>query len=136
MEVTRQAGDSVGNVMQRWRQIRKGHPELLAGLRVWQSPTAFVHGVVWSWQQAEEASRFESLVRVVDSLRTHWTPDAQERNFLAQTVQQCVAPGQTPLTQPTDTGFAQLGKAAANDEHERQRTRPQTTFPGFGSCVE
>ena len=61
------------------------------------------------------------MVRVVDSLRTHRTPDAHERNWLMQTVQQCVPPGQTPLVQPTDTGFAMPGKAAARSVHERQR---------------
>jgi hypothetical protein len=107
--------------MQSWRNVRQEMPGLLAGLRVWQSPTAFVDGVVWAWQQEEESSRFESLVRVVDSLGTCWTPDSQERNFLCQTLQSAVPPGCTALVQVTDTGMAMPAKAAARLEHEKQR---------------
>ncbi len=120
-EYTRKKGEKVGNIMQSWRKARTNEPELFANIRVWQSPTAFVDGVIWAWQQQEESSRFESLVRIVDSLATCWSPDSTERNFLCQTVQASVPPGCTPLMQVTDTGFAMPAKAAAREEHERQR---------------
>ena len=105
-------GQPVGNIMQGWRKLRESDPDLFQRVRVWQSPTAFVDSVIWSWQQAEEAARFENLLRLVDSLGTHWTDQAMERNWLSQTLQACVPPGCTPLGQPTDTGFAMPGKAA------------------------
>jgi len=119
--VHRKAGTSAGNTMMKWRQAREQHPELFDGLKVWQSPTAFVDSIVWSWQQREESSRHSQIVRLVDSLRTHWTDQSQHRNFLSQAIQLCVPPGCTPLAQPTDTGFAQPAKAAARTEHDRQR---------------
>ena len=70
-------------------------------------------------------------------MKTHWTPAAQERNFLLQTVQTSIPPGCTPLVQPTDTGFAQPAKAAAKDVHEQQRSllrqkaRVEKTPPSF-----
>jgi len=116
-----EAGQSVGNTMQAWRRLRESEPSLFDGLRVWQSPTAFVDSVIYSWQQQEESARFENLLRQVDSLRTHWTDQAQERNFLSQTVQHSIPPGCTPLCQVTDTGFAMPGKAACREMHEQQR---------------
>ena len=118
------AGQPVGNIMQSWRKLRADQPDLFAAQRVkvWQSPTAFVDSVIWSWQQREESSRFENLIRQVDSLRTHWSDQSQERNFLSQCIQTCVPPGCTPLGQITDTGFAQPGKAACRECHEQQRT--------------
>ena len=117
----REAGEKVGSRMAQWRKTRTEHPELFAGIRVWQTPTAFQDGVAWAWQQEEESSRFESQVRIVDALATCWSPESQERNFLSQCVQAAVAPGCTPLCQVTDTGFAQPAKAAGREEHERQR---------------
>ena len=121
VEVHREAGQSVGNTMQGWRNLRDSEPGLFEGVRVWQSPTAFADSIIYAWQQADEASRFGNIIRVVDSLRTHWTEQAAERNFLCQAVQACVPPGCTPLCQVTDTGLAQPAKAAASEEHDRQR---------------
>ena len=61
------------------------------------------------------------MLRLVDSLSTHWSDHVQERNFLQQTVQVSVPPGCTPLGQPTNIGFAMPGKAACREEHDRQR---------------
>ena len=58
VEYSRKKGDKVGNIMQSWRQARSTEPELFRNLKVWQSPTAFVDGVIWAWQQHEESSRF------------------------------------------------------------------------------
>ena len=76
-EITHEAGQSVGNVMQSWRKLRQEAPELFAALRVWQSPNALVDSVIYSWQQAEESARFENLLRLVDSLSTHWSDQVQ-----------------------------------------------------------
>ncbi len=118
---SRKKGEKVGNIMQSWRKCRATEPELFKNMKVWQSPTAFVDGVIWAWQQKEESSRFESLVRIVDSLATCWSPDSTQRNFLSQTVQAAVPPGCTPLMQVTDNGFAMPAKAAAREEHDRQK---------------
>ncbi len=118
---SRKKGEKAGNIMQSWRHCRAKEPELFRDIKVWQSPTVFVDGVIWAWQQHEESGRFESLVRIVDSLATCWSPDSTERNFLCQTVQASVPPGCTPLMQVTDTGFAMPAKAAAREEHETQR---------------
>ena len=87
-----EAGQPVGNAMQAWRKLRQSDPSLLEGFRIWHSPTAFVNSVIYAWQQQEESARFENLLRRLDSLRTHWTDRAQERNFLCQTVQHVVPP--------------------------------------------
>ena len=39
-------GESVGNTMVSWRALREAAPELFTEVRVWQSPTAFVDGVI------------------------------------------------------------------------------------------
>ena len=96
-EIVHKAGESVGNVMQSWRKLRQEAPELFAALIVWQSPTALVDSVIFSWQQKEESARFENLLRLVDSLSTYWSDQVQERKFLQQTVQVSVPPGCTPL---------------------------------------
>jgi len=133
--VTHQAGDPVGNTMAGWRSLREASPELFQNLRVWQSPTAFVDTVIWSWQQKEEAAGFPNLIRLVDSLRTHWTAEAAERNFLSGTMQSSVPAGCTPLGQVTDTGFAQPGKAAARDFHDELRSLLQLKARSEGAKV-
>ena len=110
----------MGNVMQSWRKLRESDPELFQGLRVWQSPTAFVDSVIYSWQQAEESARFENLLRLVDSLRTRWTDQAQERNYLSQAVQVSVPPGCTPLGQVIDTGFVPVARRMQQPEPRMQ----------------
>ena len=111
-----------------WREGRRDH-----GLveRVSQSPsralsrqvpTAYVASVVYSWMQQEETARFEPLIRVVDSLSTHWCAAALERNWLSQSLQASVPAGCTPIVQPTDTGFAGPAKVAGRAEHERQKS--------------
>ena len=133
--VTRKAGSSAGNIMAGWRRLRQQEPELFQHLLVWQSPTAFADSVIFSWMQQEESSRFECMLRLVDSLGTHWTEKAQDRNFLCQALQACVPPGCTPLAQPTDTGFAMPAKAAARQEHDRQRSmlRERAKAEGVGA---
>ena len=64
VKVVRRAGQKAGRLMKAWRRLREKSPELFKGILVWQSPTAFVDGIVWSWQQAEEARRFESCIRL------------------------------------------------------------------------
>ena len=120
--VVHKAGDSVGRTMTSWRKLRETHPDLFSQIRIWQSPTAFVDSVIYSWQQAEESARFPNLIRLVDSLRTHWTDEAAERNFLSGCLQASVPAGCTPLGQVTDTGFAQPAKAAARNWHDELRT--------------
>ena len=123
-EVERKAGEKVGAIMSSWRECRRAHPDLFRDrkVKVWQSPTAYVDSVVYSWMQQEEAARFEPLIRVVDSLSTHWCADALERNWLSQALQASVPAGCTPLVQLTDTAFAGPAKAAARQEHERQKS--------------
>ena len=58
-----EAGQSAGNTMHAWRKLRDADPSLLEDIRVWQSPTAFVDGVVYAWQQQEESARFENWGR-------------------------------------------------------------------------
>ena len=42
-------GDKVGNIMLQWRELRTSHPEMFRqGVQVWQSPTAYVDGVLWA----------------------------------------------------------------------------------------
>ena len=120
--VTHKAGESAGNTMAGWRKLREARPDLFNGIRVWQSPTAFVDSVIWAWQQKEESARFPNLIRLVDSLRTHWTAEAEERNYLSGTLQASVPAGCTPLGQVTDTGFAQPAKAAAREFHDDLRS--------------
>ena len=76
VETVHEAGQPVGNLMQSWRALRQSQPGAISRLKVWQSPTATVDGVVYSWMQAEEAARFPIMLRVVDSLRTCWTEQA------------------------------------------------------------
>ena len=122
--VVRKRGEKVGQIMASWRQLRTDAPELFRDRRVkvWQSPTAFVDSVIFSWQQDEESARFEPLIRVVDSLSTHWSQQALERNWLTQTIQGSVPAGCTPLVQITDTAMAMPAKAAGRAEHERQKS--------------
>lgn len=123
VEVVRKKGEKVGAIMASWRELRQQQPDLFREKQVliWQSPTAYVDSVIYSWQQDEESGRFEPLARLVDALSTHWSQQAQERNFLSQTVQASVPAGCTPLVQLTDTALAAPAKAAARLEHERQK---------------
>ena len=131
----RKQGEPVGNIMTSWRKLRREEPEKLRGKRIWQSTTAFVDSVIYSWQQEEESARFPNLLRLVDSLSTHWTEQAAERNWLCNALQADVPASCTPLGQITDTGLAQPGKAACRQTHEHQRylfklkARQQKTKP-------
>ena len=110
----RKKGEKVGNIMASWRELRTAHPEMFRkGVKVWQSPSAYVDGVLFAWQQDEEGSNYEPLLRLVDALSTHWSESAQERNFIPQQLQAGVPAGCTPLLQVTDTGMAQPAKATA-----------------------
>jgi hypothetical protein len=122
--VKHEQGESVGNLMSGWREARKKHPGLFTHeVIIWQSPTATVDSIVWSWQQMEEAGRFSCLVRLVDSLRTCWTEQSDKVNFACQTMQGCVPASCTPLVQVTDTGFAMPMKAAASVHLEKLQSR-------------
>ena len=141
----RRKGEPVGAIMKGWRQLRAEQPELFRGILLWQSPTAFADSVIWSWQLAEEASRFRVSLRLVDALRTHWTDQALEQMWLTQSCQACIPPGCTPLCQVTDTGMAQPAKAAAKNEHDRLRSlmrqkarmtdRGSSYTVGFRECL-
>ena len=58
----------------------------------------------------------------MDSLATHWSDQSQEANFLMQVMQASVPAGCTPVTQLTDTAFAQPAKAAARQCHDKQKS--------------
>ena len=118
----REKGAKVGNIMLPWRQLRASQPAMLRqGVLIWQSPTAYVDGVLWAWQQDLEGSSFEPLLRLVDALSTHWSEAAGERGFMLQQVQASIPAGCTPVLQVTDTAMAQPAKSAARSEHERQK---------------
>ena len=121
--VKHEAGTSVGSVMHNWRTCRSQFPELFARMLVWQSPTACVDSIVWSWQIQEEGARFAACIRVVDSLQTCWTEQAMRGAFAMQQFQACVPASCTPLCQVTDTGFSMPAKAAARKYHEVLRTQ-------------
>ena len=66
-----EAGKSVGRVMSGWRKLRAAQPALFAaGIRVWQSPTAFVDAVIYKWQQDLEASSNSCQIRIVDAFKS------------------------------------------------------------------
>ncbi len=94
---------------------------LPGGIRIWQSPTAFVDGIIWQWQQKLEAAEFQQMIRVVDCFASGWTDDAHEMNWLTNTLQACVGAGCTPLMQITDTALAKPAKDAMRAEKEKLR---------------
>jgi hypothetical protein len=101
--------------------LRASQPEVFRqGVKVWQSPTAYIDGVLFAWMQKEEACSFEPLLRLVDVLSTHWSDAAAERGFILQQTQGTVAAGCTSVSRVTDTGMADPGKRAARTEHDRQ----------------
>jgi hypothetical protein len=121
--VERKKGQKVGPIMTQWRSLRQNQPQLFTGeVKIWQSPTAYVDNIIYSWQIAEEQSRFPQTLRLVDSLSTHWSELSQETNWLLQAAQASVPAGMTPVLQLTDTAFAGPAKAAARMEHERQKS--------------
>ena len=121
VETVHEAGQPVGNLMQSWRALRQSQPGAISRLKVWQSPTATVDGVVYSSMQAEEAARFPMMMPIVDSLRTFWTEQAMMANYAYQCIQACVPASCKPLSQVTDTGFSQPAKAAARKFHDQLR---------------
>ena len=94
---------------------------MVAGLRIWQSPTAYADAVIYNWQQRLEAAEFRQSVRLIDCFAAGWSDDAHEVNFLCHQLQACIAAGCTPLTQVTDTLFAKPAKDAAKAEKETLR---------------
>ena len=116
-----EAGKSVGRVMSGWRKLRAAQPALFAaGIRVWQSPTAFVDAVIYKWQQDLEASQNSCQIRIVDAFKSASTEQAMEHNWLCNAAQVCVAPGCTPLMQVTDTGLSMPSKAAARTDEQAE----------------
>eukprot|EP00972_Heterocapsa_arctica_P058268 8596826-Heterocapsa_arctica.AAC.1 len=73
--------------MKQWRDLRDKEPAMFADILVWQQPAAFVDSVVYQWQQKDEASRYNQIVRLVDCFAGGWSATSQESNFLLQTLQ-------------------------------------------------
>ena len=120
--VKRVAGDKVpGSIMPAWRKLRKEQPELFQDMRVWQQPCANCDSIIWRWQLELEASEFRQAVRVTDCLGSVWTEASKEAAFLMQQVNCPVAPGCTPLQQPTDTHLAKPAKDAGRAKKEELR---------------
>eukprot|EP00974_Lingulodinium_polyedra_P080366 7785197-Lingulodinium_polyedra.AAC.1 len=104
-----------------WVRLRNEEPSLFASMRVWQQPCAVVDQVIWRWQLAEDAAEHRQAVRVTDCLSAVWSTPSKEAAWLYQQLQAPVAPGCTPLAQPTDTHLAKVAKDAGRKEKERLR---------------
>ena len=118
----RKQGDRVHPaIMPGWRALRKSDPELFTHMRVWQQPAASTDSVIWRWQLELEASEYRQAVRVTDCLGSVWSKPSKEAAYLLQQLNCPVAPGCTPLQQPTDTHLAKPAKDAGRAEKERLR---------------
>ena len=85
--IVRKAGQSAGKLMCQWRALRKSQPQLFQGLLVWQQPSAFVDGVLYSWMQRLEGQEHMQLVRLVDCFSGGWSQTGEETSFLLQQLQ-------------------------------------------------
>ena len=121
-KIIRKKGEKVPpQMMIKWRELRKSHPELLENMRIWQQPAAFVDGVIYFWMIKEEGERFAQLLRLIDCFMGGWCESSQHACWLAQQIQAAVPPGCTPLAQVTDTGLAAPSKAAGRVKKDELR---------------
>ena len=102
--------------MQSFVDLRKEHPELFEGLKVYQQPAAFLDGVIHRWILEDQGKEFPagSLFQR-DTLATHSTVEAHEAMALIWQVQALVAGKMTPVLQLTDTDQAKAFKDCARD---------------------
>ena len=121
-KTVRKAGESARGAMAGWVKHRASHPELFSQIRVWQQPCAVVDQIVWRWQLELDAAEHKQAVRVTDCLGAVWSQGSKEAAFLLQQLQAPVAPGCTPLAQPTDTHLAKVAKDAGRKKKDELRT--------------
>jgi len=135
--VVRKAGElAPPSTMAGWRKLRKHDPGLFSTIRVWQQPCAVADSIIWRWQLNLEASEYRQAVRVTDCLGAVWTPDSKEAAFLLQQINCPVAPGCTPLQQPTDTHLAKPAKDGGRRCKENLRELFRLAALKLGKPVE
>jgi len=120
-QTVKKAGDSAKGAMAGWLKLRREQPALFAGLRVWQQPCAVVDQIVWRWQLQLDAAEHRQAVRVTDCLGAVWSTRSKQAAWLLQQLQAPVAPGCTPLAQPTDTHLAKVGKDTGRQKKKELR---------------
>ena len=119
--VVRKAGTSVGNIMVTWRKLRKEHPELLEGIRVWQQPSAVMDSVLQKWDLEDLKKDFPYAVWTRDCLGCALTERAMEACRAASYLANWVPAGMTPCMQLTDTDEAAPFKAACRRAKDDMR---------------
>ena len=109
------AGNSVGNTMQAWRDLRAKRPDLFEGISVMQQPAAVVDSVITCWTIGEMAAKYPCVLWQRDlSGGGGFSLQAKQAMRAAGQVPVWIAGKMTPCLQITDTDFAFRLKSFAN----------------------
>jgi len=117
----RVAGRSVGRLMQKWRDLREKHPELLQNLEVYQQPAAFVDGIIMQWRLEGQCSRFRQTVWQRDLFSAALQDSVRAAMGYSHQLPCWIGAKMTAVLQVTDTDVAFPFKAACNKEMEKLR---------------
>jgi len=116
-EKRRKAGQSCGNLLQGWRELRDRGTEQqrqwMNKLSVTSQPAGFVDGVVVSWVVEELAEEFPQAIHLRDSYAAGASESCKTASYLGHQLRCTIAGKMTPVLQVSDTDVAAPLKAAA-----------------------
>ena len=122
------AGNSVGNIMKSWRDLRDQRPDLFEGISLMQQPAAVVDSVITTWSIMEMAEKYPSILWQRDlSGGGGFSMQAKQAMRLAGQVPAWIAGKMTACLQITDTDFAFRLKAFATEAKLQMRTQLQAS---------
>ena len=118
----RKAGQSAGNLMRTWRQLREQEPHLFEGVKIWQQPAAVMDSVLTAWSQADLSLQYPAAVWQRDCLGCALTDRALEGMYTSSHIAAWIPGGMTPVMQIVDTDLAAPFKAACRRSKDELRT--------------
>jgi len=132
----RVAGQSVGRLMQKWRDLREKHPELLKNLEIYQQPAAFVDGIIMQWRLQGQCKRFRQTVWQRDLFSAAFQDSVRAAMGYSHQLPSWIGAKMTAVLQVTDTDVAYPFKAACNREMEQLRLEMKQAAAAKGARAQ
>ena len=113
------AGQSVGQTMRSWVELRKKAPHMFENIDVYIQPAGNVDSVIYRWQQEKYVKKFPGGVRQKDMFPGCLSEVSRLVTALSQELEAWIAGHMTSRLQLVDTDFAAVFKAIAR-QHKLQ----------------
>ena len=123
--IHREAGHSVGRILEPYRKIRAEHPELMSKIELMSQPASNVDSVILKWCIESQAEEYPCSVWQRDCFSSVFSDAATESMALANQLSCLVAKKCTSKLQITDTDFSKQFKALLRNKLSELRTEWQ-----------